>query len=550
MDENSIDRKGLSGGRGFLGRLGRPFVVFLLGGLVFLIVAALWIVPGVIRLELEQRLSELCDGPVEIRDVETNLDGRIRIEGVELFEETERPWLSVEDIEVKLKRWPGFNPSVGTVSIDGLNFRLSIVDDKLLLPRINWAELGDTRNRDSSLEKLSIKQAAIIVVDDEGKEAVYDGMTMTVSAKADGDYEFELNRNTGEDSEELSAKGVVKMPGGEFNISLQVGHRFAKTEIAAVCAALRMAGVSGEGRFTANLKATGSVEKPFGLQSNGSVELSDCVVFFEERVLADDLGVTARLDGQRLDFNECTAIMGGGQVNGTFYAEIRENRFIEYQGGVWTTDVNYAEVASVFRGEPNGTGKGSLAGNYSFSGRHDDPNGIQGEGFVFLDDADVSILPIIPVLFKFVGLSRLEPLKTSDAEAQFSSTGAIVTIESGHVANRFAAVEFEPGGTVDLDAGQVDGYVVAAPLSNITGFIEKLPIINILSRLKDKLIRLRVKGHWSDPPGKLIKKEPIEDIKEGTVGFIKDVAEAGGQLGKGMIDGFAELLKKKQNGSK
>lgn len=543
-------QKNVLGGRGFRGRFGRRGLIFLLGGLVLLVVAIVWIVPGVIRSELKQRISRLCDGAIEIKDVRTNLDGRILVKGVQLFGKTKRPWLSAEKVEIKLTRWPGFNPSAGAVRIDGLNLRLSIVDDMLVLPRIKWTELGDARNRESSLEKLSIKQAAIVVVDDDGEEAAYDGITMDVTAKTDGGYEFALNRDAGDDSEILSAKGDVKMPGAEFDVSLQIGHRFTKTEIAAACAALRMTRVSGEGRLTANLKATGSLDKPFGLQSNGSVELSDCVVFYKERVLADDLAAAARLDGQRLDFNECTATMGGGRVNGTFYAEIRDNRFIEYQGAVWTTDVNYAEVASVFTADPNRTGGGTLAGNYRFSGRHDDPNGVRGEGFIFLDDVDVSILPVIPVLFKFVGLSQLQPLKTSDTEVQFSNVGPLVTIESGHIANRFAAVEFEPGATVDLDAEQVDGYVVAAPLSNLTGFIEGLPIINILSRLKDKLIRLHVKGHWSDPPSELIKKEPIKDIKEGTVGFIKDVADTGGQFGKGMIDGLGKLLKTEKNGSK
>ena len=52
------------------------------------------------------------------------------------------------------------------------------------------------------------------------------------------------------------------------------------------------------------------------------------------------------------------------------------------------------------------------------------------------------------------------------------------------------------------------------------------PFVN----LQDKLTRLRIRGHWSDPAGKLIKKEPVKDVKEGTVGFLRDVIKSGGEL--------------------
>jgi hypothetical protein len=159
-------------------------------------------------------------------------------------------------------------------------------------------------------------------------------------------------------------------------------------------------------------------------------------------------------------------------------------------------------------------------------------------------------LPVIPTIFRFIGLSSIEPLKMSDVEAEFQNVGPVVTIDSGHIANLFAAVEIEPGATVDLQTEQIDGYVVAAPLNKITGLIEKLPIIEIFANLKDKLIRLRVKGNWSEPPSKLISKTPIKDIKDSTLGFIQDTAKTGGQFGKGLLDLFGGLLNTNKNKNK
>jgi len=125
-------------------------------------------------------------------------------------------------------------------------------------------------------------------------------------------------------------------------------------------------------------------------------------------------------------------------------------------------------------------------------------------------------------------------------------SGPVVTIQSGHISNRFAAIEFEPGGTVNVQTQKVDGYVVVAPLGQITRAVESLPIINIFANLKDKLARLHVKGRWSDTLAGLIKKEPIEDIRDGTVGFIQDVVRSGGQMSQAVLNKLGALFQNKQ----
>jgi len=162
---------------------------------------------------------------------------------------------------------------------------------------------------------------------------------------------------------------------------------------------------------------------------------------------------------------------------------------------------------------------------------------------VLLDDADVSVLPLIPQIFSFLGLENYEPLKMSDALAEFDIAGPVATIKSARIANRFAALLVEQAGTVNLQTGNVDLHVVAAPLKQIDDLFRRLPIINIFMNLKDKLTRLSVKGHWSDPPGKLIRKEPVKDISEGAVGFLQDVAATGGQFGRKILAGFDRLFR-------
>jgi hypothetical protein len=223
---------------------------------------------------------------------------------------------------------------------------------------------------------------------------------------------------------------------------------------------------------------------------------------------------------------------------------------MEFRGRVLAVNVNFPEFHSVLAAQEQKATMGTFTASYDFSGQRNGTRTLNGEGLIFCDDADVSVLPAIPQIFASAGLSQYELLRMSDAEAAFKTSGSVVTIERGHISNNFAAIEFEPGGTIDLHARQIDGYVVAAPLSQIAGALEGLPIINIFARMKDKLMRLRVKGNWADPPGKLITKEPVKDLKESTVGFIQDVVKGGGQFGRGMLDKLGGLFKTNEDKNK
>jgi hypothetical protein len=547
---NQINRKRISGGKCRLRCIICIIGTLILVALVLLVFAALWFVPGIMRQEVKQELSGLNEGLVSIEQIQASYTGRIVVRGVRFYDKAKQLWLSAEEMIITLADWPGLNPWPEAVQIDGLDLRLSTKDGRLLLPAVQWSGPSDGWENTSDLNRLSINRAAVTIVDANGVGTVYEDFTLSVSKRTSGNYDFVLNRISGKDSEVLFAAGTVNLQNRDFDVSLQINHQFTNIETTVTFAALNVPELSAEGRLAANLTMTGSLNKPLGTRSKGNIDLGDCVLFFDKRMLADDMDLDARLDGQTLDVNEFKAIMCDGTVNGNFYAQIGNEQSIKYHGQVRTMDVNFPKLESILTAGTKQAVRGSFSANYDFSGLQNDPNALDGEGLIFLKDIDVSILPVIPTIFRFIGLSSIEPLKMSDAEAKFKNVGPLVTIESGHISNLFAAIEFEPGSTVNLSTEQIDGYVVAAPLDKITGLIEKLPIIEIFANLKDKLIRLRVKGNWSDPPSKLISKTPIKDIKDSTVGFIQDTVKTGGKFGKGMLDLLGGLLKSNKNKNK
>lgn len=742
--------------------------------LVVIVAVRVWIVPDVIRRKVERGLSKFCEGPVEIERVRTFRSGQVALEGIQFCDTARRPWLLIEKVKAVLANWPSFSPTVEEITINGLNLRLSAADGKFVLPPVRLPKRAGGPGAGPGIRKLTINQAAVTITDARSAETVYGDLTLSVVRMTSGDYEFTLNRITGESSELLLARGGVNLNSSDFDISFQMKHRFAKAEAALPLAALNVTGISAEGDLAGDLSITGCLKKPnewqpkgtirlrdwvvdandalawnglnldlevgssgfgfenlsisdsngvqwlgadnvelaltdwpgprpivtgieldaprlrmiaagpnklkipawlpkrrsdrpqagflslqelairdgailvtdpngktavldklwlaaekqddfynialsrrdaddsnavslkgtvnpdnsqialslhtdyvasrqegavlfarlgkpqysaegrvvadltiagrlnepLGLQANGSVKLDKCALLFKEAMLASNLVTEAKIDGRRLDIESYEAAMCEGKVSGYFHADVNEGRQVTFRGRVLVVNVNFPQFSSVLTAKAKKAAQGTFTASYAFAGQRNGTRIFNGDGLIFFDDADVSILPAVPQMFASAEMSQYEPLKMSDVEATFTTMGPVVTIHSGHISNNFAAIEFEPDATIDLQARQIDGYVVVAPLSQIAGAIEGLPIINIFARLKDKLMRLHVKGDWSAPPGKLITKEPVKDLKESTIGFFQDVVKGGGQFGRGILNRLGGLFKTDENKSK
>ena len=161
---------------------------------------------------------------------------------------------------------------------------------------------------------------------------------------------------------------------------------------------------------------------------------------------------------------------------------------------------------------------------------------------VILNDTGMGAFPITPKIFEFIGLGVGQGKPSADAVMIFSITGPVITIGKARVSSPIGAVKAEPGGTVNAQTGQLDFHVVAAPLEKVEKIIKSVPAAEYIVNLKDKLARLHIKGHWSEPPEKLISKEPLTDIKDATVGFIQNVTANQGQIPQETFDEFEKLF--------
>ena len=541
--ERTEDKK-VSGRKGPFRLVVRIVTGLVLATLVIVVIAWAWIVPDVIRRKVEWGLSSYCEGPVKIGTVQAHYSGQVSLGGILFYDKAKRAWLSVERAKAVLANWPSLNPTVGELTIDGLDLRLSAAAGAgFKIPaRLGKRKAPDSAGRPLSLRKLVVRDAVISVEDPNAPKVALGGLWLDATRQTDV-YNILLSRRAADDSNTVSVKGTVNATSLQVRLSLSADRVVNEQEAAVAFAAMGMPHYSAKGKVLVDVAIAGDLNQPSGWEATGRIECNEGTVFFKNAVLADKLIATAKLDGRHLGIEDYQAAMCKGKVSGSFHADVNENERIEFRGHVLAVNVNFPEFISVLTAEARKAAGGTFTASYNFAGQHSGTRTLNGEGLIFFDDADVSVLPLIPHIFAAVGLSQYEPLRTSDAEAAFKTSGSIATLQSGHIANNFAAIEFEPGGTIDLQAKQIDGYVVAAPLGQLAGAIESLPIVKILARIKDKLMRLHVKGDWSDPPGKLITKEPVKDLKESTVGFFQDVVKGGGQFGRGIVDRLGGLFK-------
>ena len=459
-------------------------------------------------------------------------------------------WLSAKTSKLTFENWPGLRPVLNEIETEGLALQSRLVDGKLRLP----VELSSSKSVGSksdyfNFKKLVFRNASLGLADRRGSKIDCDYLSLQPAGQ-EGFYDILLTCKEPEERDKISLKGAVNPASSEVRLSLEMDHTAKKQETAVVFAALGMPQASAEGKLVADLRMAGRLNEPSELQLNGSAKFDEFIVFVKDKVLVNNLFTIAEVKEHLLSFDKFNAVVCNGPVEGSIYIESKQNRLIRLSGQFLGRKMNFVELTSILGEGGKKATKGSVTLNYNFTSAGSDLKSLGGYGSIFLDDADITVLPIIPYIFSNIGLAKLDPLRMADVECIFSMAGPVVKIQSAHIANPFAAIVAEPGGTINLQTKRVEMYVKAVPLEKIDSLIRRVPVIDIVFNLKDKLTRLYIRGNWSDPPAKLITKRPIEDIKDGTVGFLQDVIRNGGQISQAMLKGFGVLFKAPANSKK
>ena len=521
-------------------------LVWIVGGVIFLtlvifIIAQVWLVPNLIRKKFERGLSEFCDGTVEIESVRVSRSGQVHLEGIKLYDRAKRRWMLAERVQATFADWPSFRPVIIEVEVDAPNLEILASGGKFHLPLVLRSEREDSDSR-FDIHKLMVRNAAVTVVDTNGSKVAFENFALSATGK-EGFYNILLNRVVPDASESFVVKGIINRATLESNISVEIKHQFEEAEMNFVLAALNAPEyLQTRGKLTADLKITGCLSKLNGLQATGAVKLDDWYILARDRVVTDNLSMMVRVQGRHLGLEDLKAAICKGHIQGAFYVDLKPNEPVEFGGQILAQQVALEELTAALSKTKKVT-KGIITLDYSFDNTGKDLKNMRGVGQIFLDNTDISAFPVIPHMFGAIGLSNYDPLQMSDAAAIFTISGPTVQIVQARLANRFGALEAEPEGTINMQTGHIDVYVVAVPLKSVQAVLKRVPVVNLFMNLRDKLTRLHIKGHWTDPPGKIITKEPLKDIKEGTINFLKEAANNSGQFGQAILQRFRDVFK-------
>ncbi|MHC4123201.1 MAG: hypothetical protein ACYSSI_06475, partial [Planctomycetota bacterium] len=255
----------------------------------------------------------------------------------------------------------------------------------------------------------------------------------------------------------------------------------------------------------------------------------------------DDVVFKGTLSKDHFELNNIAGSFCDGKTKGYLRIDNDKSNSPNIAGHVRLEEIDMAKFAEIANhADKITTGKATF--EYFYKAEKVDLDTLSGHGSLFIDNADMLSVPLLTKISKIIGLTDKEIQTTSDASVAFRSNGLNLEIDQAYFTNQHEAIIVEPGGTIDLKNRTIDIYVNAIHLRQIGDFIRKVPVVRLFVRLKDKLTRLRIEGQWSDPLSKLIKKEPVNDVKEGVVDFFKQIAQNSGELTDSMIKGTKTLF--------
>jgi hypothetical protein len=230
----------------------------------------------------------------------------------------------------------------------------------------------------------------------------------------------------------------------------------------------------------------------------------------------------------------------GGNIRGDLKAVLSPGSSTQLTMDASADSVKMADLTRIISPDkPMEEGTGKVVARMSMSGS--DPETIKGRVAFFLDDAHLWNTPILSALFEYMKLK----MENADIESCVELTGTTATIISGQLATKVWAADFEKGGTVELDGGKVDMYVIFLPIKQTGAILNIVKNLNPLNLLAKEVFRLHVTG---DKDNASVTPVPFSDLSKlpvGALGLLKSVTTSGGQLGGNIFKTLAGEEKEK-----
>ena len=507
------------------------------------IIAKLWLVPTAIKKGITSEINKSWPGRVYIEELRFYFKGRVTLGRLLLKDSEDRNVLQLKNTKALLPYSARLNFRVRNLRIASAEVDLfpppakSETKSNYFLNNLAWLDRGHF-----AIERINIEDISIRLHSAKDEKAIYDDLRLSVNKSQDS-YHILLSKPSPLDSQIFSLKGVSELStyNSDFDLSLKTLLKNKDVSVILSFLGIDSSLYSTEGYVNVTARLNQNPQEFDSINLKGAIDFYNWQILRKDNLLLQNFYAKVVLDSNRCEIQDIRADICQGGLEGSLTINNWKKRNESfYAGQISGKRVDLSQLSKCID-LPQRLSKGTLSFEYSVIKDTNDLKKLAGEGVVFINDSDLYQLPVISQVFNSVGLKADDFQKATDAMVLFRKTGSLVTIDKGQVANRFWAIRVESGGTVDVQNKTVDIHVVVIPLVQIEDIVRKLPFAELFGKLKDNLTRLKVKGKWSDPASTLVTKEPLTDIKEATVGFIRDVVDSGGQITEKMRKPFKEM---------
>jgi hypothetical protein len=481
--------------------------------------------PEWMRREILRELEGIWGGTVVIEDPRYSPFGPLQIGAISFFDASGHQWARAEQVVLILEDWPILGSPLREIRAQNLHVAV-LLDPNHPIP-LDRSIIPDNGN--NLFGTIRVDHCSMDLVGPKGSRVSYGDLSWQLNPIGD-QLQLILIQNPSDSSDFAYAQVQADLSKGRISGRIDLAHTVRPEEIRLAQPFLPFPQtVTAEGLVRAELEVFGTGPDFEDLQVDGSLSVSDGTLFDESgSPFLREAQLSIQFSDNWLSVDTASGRIGDGTISANLMASWRRFAIEDLSGQLTLQGVDLARSGSWLpKNFPLARGTADLDYVF-FMTQPQQPVG--GYGRLRLADADLMQLPVIPDLFSPLGLPAIEPVTLSDGLLDFTHSGPTLRIDQARIFNSVAALVAEPEGTIRLDDGSLDLYVVATPVQALEDVISRIPVIRSFNRAANTLVRLHVRGNWADPPDRLIRKEPLEDLQQGATGLLEDLSRGGVDL--------------------
>lgn len=475
--------------------------------------------------QVTRHLQGIWGGSVVPEHARYSPFGPLRIGSISFYDSSGHLWIRADQVVLLLDGWPVLGSRLREIQVQNLRGSLVLDPDHPMPLDTQWL----SRAGENPDFRIRVDDCSVDFIDPNGLRVSYRDLAWNLNPVGD-QLQILFIQNPSGSSDFVYAEVLADLSNKRISGRIDISHAVAPAELQWIRSILQLPRpFVAEGRLHTELEFAGTGPDFDDIRFDGLLSVSDGRLFDTSgSVVLDGLQASAQFRDNWISVDSASGRISDGTLSANLMGTWNRFGIEDLTGQLKVQEADMSRCESWLpKNIPLARGTADL--EYVFF-RIPSSQPIAGYGRLRLSDADLMRLPVIPDLFSPLGLPPSEPMILSDGLLEFTHSGPVLQISQARIFNSVAALIAESGGTIRLDNGNLDLFVIGVPIQVLEDLLSKIPLIRIFNRATNKLVRLHVLGNWSDPPDRLIRQEPLENLQDSVKGLLEDLSRGGTDL--------------------